>query len=93
MVGSPQAGLAAVKQDVVIGAAAPGGKVEYRQSLAASFLFKFLAHAAIMLEQDAPEEVAFTPDMPETHRWGLRPPVLLGVVESGKTPLLFTLVW
>ncbi|MEW5315300.1 MAG: hypothetical protein WDW38_006740 [Sanguina aurantia] len=63
-----KAGLAAVRQDVVIGAAAPGGKVEYRQSLAASFLFKFLAHAALMLEKDAPEGITFVPDMPETHR-------------------------
>ncbi|MEW5306011.1 MAG: hypothetical protein WDW36_008516 [Sanguina aurantia] len=63
-----QAGLAAVRQDVVIGASAPGGKVEYRQSLAASFLFKFLTHAALMLEKDAPAGGPFIPDLPPTHR-------------------------
>ncbi|MEW5318751.1 MAG: hypothetical protein WDW38_009946 [Sanguina aurantia] len=63
-----KAGLAAVRQDVVIGASAPGGKVEYRQSLAASFLFKFLTHAALMLEKDAPAGGAFIPDLPPTHR-------------------------
>ncbi|EFJ45339.1 hypothetical protein VOLCADRAFT_63971 [Volvox carteri f. nagariensis] len=45
-----QAALAAVRQDVVLVENAPGGKVEYRRALAASFVFKFFVHAAITLE-------------------------------------------
>ncbi len=45
-----QAALAAVPQDVVLAENAPGGKVEYRRALAASFVFKFFVHAALKLE-------------------------------------------
>lgn len=41
------AALAALRQDVKIGPDAPGGRSEYRQSLAASFLLKFFAQARV----------------------------------------------
>ncbi|KAK9811378.1 hypothetical protein WJX72_002855 [[Myrmecia] bisecta] len=45
--------IRAVGQDVRINKDAPGGMVEFRQSLAASFLFRFFMHVAIKLESDA----------------------------------------
>ncbi|KXZ53315.1 hypothetical protein GPECTOR_7g1209 [Gonium pectorale] len=45
-----KAALEAVRQDVVMAENAPGGKVEFRRALAASFLFKFFVHAALALE-------------------------------------------
>jgi hypothetical protein len=46
---------AALRSDVSVAAGAPGGRSEYRNSLAASFLFKFFARVAAALEADAPE--------------------------------------
>lgn len=46
----PQAALEAVRQDIVMADNAPGGKVEFRRSLAASFLFKFFVHTSLKLE-------------------------------------------
>ena len=37
----------------MIGDSAPGGKVEYRRALAASFLFKYYVHVACLLEADS----------------------------------------
>ncbi len=45
-----QAALEAVRQDIAMADNAPGGKVEFRRSLAASFLFKFFVHTSLKLE-------------------------------------------
>lgn len=54
--------LAAVKVDVVISPSAPGGKTEYRRSLAASFMFKAFVHVANALE--AAQAAGFTSPFP-----------------------------
>jgi xanthine dehydrogenase/oxidase len=59
--------LAAVAEDVAISPDAPGGMVEFRRSLAASFVFKGLLHAAVALEADSPDG-AFACPFPEGHR-------------------------
>jgi len=38
--------LTALRSDVAVGPNAPGGRPEYRNSLAASFLFKFYVHVS-----------------------------------------------
>lgn len=38
--------LAALREDVNVAPTAPGGRGEYRNSLAASFLFKFYVHVS-----------------------------------------------
>jgi xanthine dehydrogenase/oxidase len=43
--------LAALPADIGLSDTAPGGRIEYRRSLAASFTFKFFAHVALGLEQ------------------------------------------
>ncbi|GAX80308.1 hypothetical protein CEUSTIGMA_g7746.t1 [Chlamydomonas eustigma] len=58
--------LAAVGQDVVINDNAPGGKVEYRRALAASFVFKFFIGASLALERDT--KALFSPDFPPEYR-------------------------
>ena len=50
---------------MVISDTAPGGKVEYRRALAASFVFKFFVGASLALESDAP---SFSPDFPLEYR-------------------------
>jgi xanthine dehydrogenase/oxidase len=45
--------LTAVKQDVAVPVGAPGGRAEYRNSLAASFLFKFFVFASLELEKES----------------------------------------
>jgi xanthine dehydrogenase/oxidase len=45
---SLQAALAALRQDVNVAPTAPGGRGEYRNSLAASFLYKFYIHVSCM---------------------------------------------
>ncbi|KAJ9512823.1 hypothetical protein QJQ45_029028 [Haematococcus lacustris] len=55
--------LEAVRNDVVISDSAPGGKVEYRRALAASFIFKFFAHVATLMDQDS--QTSFKPDLPD----------------------------
>ncbi|GFH18706.1 uncharacterized protein HaLaN_15554, partial [Haematococcus lacustris] len=57
------AALEAVRSDVVIADSAPGGKVEYRRALAASFIFKFFAHVATLMDQDS--QTSFKPDLPD----------------------------
>lgn len=52
--GTVKGALGALREDVRIDSTAPGGMVEYRQSLAASFLFKALVHTAVQLEADDP---------------------------------------
>ena len=47
------AALEAIKEDINIAPNAPGGMVEYRRSLASSFLFKGLVFLATALETDA----------------------------------------
>jgi xanthine dehydrogenase/oxidase len=47
------AALAALREDVALAPDAPGGMPEFRAALAASFLFKFVVHAALELEKDA----------------------------------------
>lgn len=49
-----QEALANVGKDVVIDANAPGGMVEFRRSLASSFLFKFFLRVSQQLEVNAP---------------------------------------
>lgn len=44
-----QAALAALRQDVNVAPTAPGGRGEYRNSLAASFLYKFYVHVSALL--------------------------------------------
>lgn len=65
-----EAGLQAVQQDVQISPEAPGGMVEFRRSLAASFLFKGLLWAAQQLEADAP---GFASPFPENYRSAVKP--------------------
>lgn len=60
--------LEALSEDIIIAPNAPGGMVEYRRSLAASFLFKSLIHAAVALESDAPAEQPFSYPYPERFR-------------------------
>lgn len=64
-----EAGLAALQRDVQIAADAPGGMVEFRRSLAASFLFKGLVWAAQQLEGETPE---FASPFPDSYRSGAR---------------------
>jgi hypothetical protein len=42
--------LALLPADIRLSDTAPGGRIEYRRSLAASFLFKFFAHVCVGLE-------------------------------------------
>lgn len=44
-----QSALAALRQDVNVAPTAPGGRGEYRNSLAASFLYKFYVHVSCLL--------------------------------------------
>lgn len=62
--------LAAVQQDVQIGPNAPGGMVEFRRSLAASFLFKGLVFAAQQLEAEVP---SFHLPFPDAYRSAVVP--------------------
>ncbi|EFN53303.1 hypothetical protein CHLNCDRAFT_136969 [Chlorella variabilis] len=66
-----EAALAAVQEDVKMAPNAPGGMVEFRRSLAASFLFKGLLFVAQQLEAEVP---AFTSPFPENYRSGKRRP-------------------
>ncbi|GIL49662.1 hypothetical protein Vafri_5944 [Volvox africanus] len=66
-----QAALAAVRQDVVLVDNAPGGKVEYRRALAASFVFKFFVHAALQLEADT--EAAYKANLPAEEHSAAKP--------------------
>jgi hypothetical protein len=57
-----QASLTALREsDVRVSADAPGGRAEYRNSLAASFLFKAWARVSLELEKDAPGYTAPLP--------------------------------
>ncbi|GFR49634.1 hypothetical protein Agub_g11707 [Astrephomene gubernaculifera] len=77
MVGQPwdqqtlQAVLAAVRQDVVMSDNAPGGKVEFRRALAASFLFKFFVHTALRLEADT--AAAYKSNLPPDYLSAAKP--------------------
>lgn len=64
------AALAALGQDIVISDSAPGGKVEYRRALTASFLFKFFIGTSLALENDtaAANAAKFSPDFPAQYR-------------------------
>ncbi|BDA44652.1 Xanthine dehydrogenase [Coccomyxa sp. Obi] len=53
--------LAAVAEDVNITPNAPGGMVEFRRSLAASFLFRFVVDVALRLRAEAPEAGGWLP--------------------------------
>ncbi|KAF5838823.1 molybdopterin binding aldehyde oxidase/xanthine dehydrogenase [Dunaliella salina] len=57
--------LRLVQKDVAISDNAPGGRVEYRRALVASFLFKFFVHVANMLEADSQVsgEAGYTDDI------------------------------
>lgn len=65
-----QKALEAVARDVAIDANAPGGMVEFRRSLASSFLFKFFLQVSEKLraEADAVEGAAQVPEWPAS--WG-----------------------
>jgi xanthine dehydrogenase/oxidase len=41
--------LTALREDVNVAPTAPGGRGEYRNSLAASFLFKFYVHVSALI--------------------------------------------
>lgn len=60
--------LAAVDQDVQISDNAPGGKVEYRRALAASFVFKFYVGVCLALERELGADSAYSPDLPQGER-------------------------
>eukprot|EP00873_Tetraselmis_striata_P035166 jgi/Tetstr1/455430/TSEL_042261.t1 len=66
-----QEGLTAVLNDIQMTPNAPGGMVEFRRSLTASFLFKFFVHSSLQLQTEAgqqAEQPKFeTPFPPETH--------------------------
>lgn len=66
--GCVSAALDAVKEDVNISADAPGGMVEYRRSLAASFVLKGIVHAATALEADAPADLPFQLPFDQSYR-------------------------
>jgi xanthine dehydrogenase/oxidase len=78
-----ESALAAVKEDVAVPPGAPGGRAEYRNSLAASFLFKFYVWASLQLEREgeAAEGAAggYRADVPASFRSAAveyhRPPV------------------
>lgn len=70
--GALQAALAALAEDVPLPKGVPGGMSEYRQSLAASFLFKFYVFAAQALEKDAP---GYTAALTEADRSALPTPL------------------
>jgi xanthine dehydrogenase/oxidase len=65
-----EAALQAVQEDVQIAANAPGGMVEFRRSLAASFLFKGLLWSSQQLETDAP---AYESPFPDSYRSAVQP--------------------
>lgn len=52
--GALQGALAALKQDLPLAEDAPGGMVEFRRSLSASFLYKFFVHVCAALEAALP---------------------------------------
>jgi xanthine dehydrogenase/oxidase len=68
-----KAALTAVSEDVNIAPNAPGGMVEFRRSLAASFLFKGVLYAATALEADAPAESPFVLPFEEVYRSSVQP--------------------
>jgi CO/xanthine dehydrogenase FAD-binding subunit len=67
------AALLALQEDVQMEASAPGGMVEYRRSLAASFLFKGVLYAATQLEADAPAAAAAPLPFPDTYKSAAAP--------------------
>lgn len=67
------AALAAVAEDVDMAPNAPGGMVEFRRSLAASFLFKGVLFAATSLEGDAPSDSPFVLPFEESYRSAVQP--------------------
>ncbi|WIA42814.1 hypothetical protein OEZ86_008746 [Tetradesmus obliquus] len=56
------AALVALREDVNVAPTAPGGRGEYRNSLAASFLFKFYVHVCLAMEAAHPD--TFKPQLP-----------------------------
>jgi xanthine dehydrogenase/oxidase len=65
--------LIAVSEDVNMAPNAPGGMVEFRRSLAASFLFKGVLYAATALEADAPADSPFVLPFEESYRSAVQP--------------------
>jgi len=63
--------LRVVQKDVAISDNAPGGRVEYRRALVASFLFKFFVHVANMLEADS--QNTFRGDFPPEFQSAAQP--------------------
>ncbi|KAH7618960.1 putative Xanthine dehydrogenase 1 [Nannochloris sp. 'desiccata'] len=68
-----KAALTALSEDVNMSPNAPGGMVEFRRSLAASFLFKGVVYAATALEADAPSESPFELPFEESYRSAVQP--------------------
>lgn len=66
-----QRALAAVREEVVIAPSAPGGMVEFRQSLVSSFLFKAIVHAAHALAEDVEAYASAFPPSYASGGWGL----------------------
>ena len=65
--------LSALAEDVNMSPDAPGGMVEYRRSLASSFLFKGVLFAATCLESDAPVESPFVLPFEDSYRSAVQP--------------------
>jgi xanthine dehydrogenase/oxidase len=65
--------LLAVSEDVNMAPTAPGGMVEFRRSLAASFLFKGVLYAATALEADAPADSPFVLPFEDSYRSAVQP--------------------
>eukprot|EP00878_Enallax_costatus_P021296 GHUV01022542.1.p1 GENE.GHUV01022542.1~~GHUV01022542.1.p1 ORF type:complete len:619 (+),score=146.78 GHUV01022542.1:134-1858(+) len=72
-----QSALAALREDVNVAPTAPGGRGEYRNSLSASFLFKFFVHVTLEMQKAHPD--SFSLDLPSDYSSAAavyqRPPV------------------
>ena len=63
-----------------------GGMVEFRRSLAASFLFRFFVHVATKLEADVPEYQSIFPDSYKSAAVPFHRPPVQGLQYFSKAP-------
>ncbi|KAL0052613.1 hypothetical protein WJX82_004790 [Trebouxia sp. C0006] len=80
------AALLAVAKDVNITPDAPGGMVEFRRSLALSFLFRFFVHVASQLEADQPGFQAIFPPTFKSAAVPFHRPPVQGLQYYSKVP-------
>ncbi|DBA72485.1 TPA: hypothetical protein ACH3X2_010250 [Trebouxia sp. C0005] len=80
------AALLAVAKDVSITPDAPGGMVEFRRSLASSFLFRFFVHVASQLEADQPGFQAIFPPTFKSAAVPFHRPPVQGLQYYSKVP-------